>query len=292
MTGHCPRAPRLATRALLAGLVATALLATGCDRGSNATPTEPEPETGNAVTLWAVGDGPNGKEPARAVARLIARGKPDSLLYLGDVYGDYAERFDDAYGEVGLVGRTLPTPGNHDWPNGRGAYLDYWAATMDDPPPTYYARTMAGWQILSLNSEEPVERGSRQYQWLVGQLTGAGTCRLAFWHRPRFSAGRHGDQQDVADIWEALSGRAALVLNGHDHTMQQFKPIDGVTELVSGAGGRSHYSLDAADPRLSFADNTHDGALSLTLTPGRATFRFVAVGGETLHRGTATCRPS
>lgn len=45
-----------------------------------------------------------------------------------------------------------------------------------------------------------------------------GTCRLA-WHRPRFTAGKHADARDVAPLWEALRGRAKIVVNGHDHNM-------------------------------------------------------------------------
>ena len=38
------------------------------------------------ATIWAVGDGADGDQRSRDVARVIARSRPDRLLYLGDVY--------------------------------------------------------------------------------------------------------------------------------------------------------------------------------------------------------------
>lgn len=280
------RLPQLVAAGLAAAL--TAALA-GCSSGAG----PQEPSSSDSATVWAIGDGPDGRPASRAVGRLIADARPDALLYLGDVYGDYAETFLDAYG-ANLARRTLPTPGNHDWPSQRKQYLDFWEEMTGKPQPTYYARTVAGWQIISLNSEEAVGRQSPQYRWLQRTLDDAppGTCRLAFWHAARFSAGRHGDEQDMEHIWDALAGKATAVLSGHDHTMQRLAPVDGITQYVSGAGGRNHYELDSSDDRLRFGDSTRDGAPALELSPGLLHFRFVAVDGTVLDSGRQTCDPS
>jgi hypothetical protein len=104
--------------------------------------------------------------------------------------------------------------------------------------PTYSVR-IAGWHVLSLNSEEPHEAGSPQVHWLERQVADGGDCRIAFWHRPRYSAGTHGDQPDVDPLWHALEGRAALVVNGHDHDLQELRVHEGIRKLVAGAGGTS-----------------------------------------------------
>jgi hypothetical protein len=243
--------------------------------------------------VWAVGDGADGKEPAKALARRIARSRLDRFLYLGDVYerGTYSQfrrNYHSVYGR--FAKKTAPTPGNHDWPRHATGYDRYWKRITGKRPPHYYAFSLAGWRILSLNSEGPHEPASPQVQWLERQLRRPGTCRLAFWHTPRYSAGTvHGDQAHLAPFWEALRGRATLVLNGHEHDLQALKPIDGITELVAGAGGHSHYPIDREDERLAFADDHSNGALRLTLRPGHASYAFIATNGRRLHSGRVSC---
>ncbi len=91
-------------------------------------------------------------------------------------------------------------------------------------------------------------------------------------------------------MWEALRGHAALVLNGHDHNLQRMRPIDGLTQIVSGAGGHGRYNVDDSDPRLALANDRQDGAVRIDLGPQRATVRFVSAKGATLDTSTTSCR--
>jgi acid phosphatase type 7 len=290
-------------RAVAGALAAVAVALAGC--GSGAAPAHPARGGGKnpvasvrrtPAVLWAVGDGADGGDAAKAVAARIASGRVDRLLYLGDVYGsglldkygdatDYRERYAVVYGR--FKAETAPTPGNHEWPQRDQGYDRYWTRG-GRLPPAYFAFSAAGWRILSLNSQTPHGQGSPQLTWLRARLRGPGTCRLAYWHRPRFSSGKHGDQPDMAPIWNALRRHAALVLTGHDHDMQRFKPIDGITELVSGAGGHSLYALHS-DPRRAFGNDTTFGALRIVLRPGTATLAFVAADGRVLDRHTVRC---
>ena len=263
-----------------------ALAGCGHDRQASAA----APRAGTIV--WAVGDGGNGSDEARKVARLIARDRPRRVLYLGDVYEngtatDFKQRFATVYGS--LVRRMDPTPGNHDWPNHATGYDPYWRKVKGRPLPHQYAFRAGGWRIISLNSETPDD--AAQLRFLRRQLARAtSTCVLAFWHRPRFNAGRHRDQQlDVDPLWRVLRGRAALLLSGHDHDLQRFKPVDGTTQLVIGAGGRERYHVDAGDRRLAFSDDSADGALRLQLQPGRANLRIVRADGRLLDRSSVRC---
>lgn len=261
----------------------------------------PSTSAANAV-VWAIGDGADGGAAAKAVAARIRASRVDRLLYLGDVYApgsskllhgghtaaDFRERYGSVYGS--LASRTAPTPGNHDWPWRGEGYEPFWRHARGRPVPAYYAFQIGGWQLLSLNSQAPHGPGSRQLQWLTRQAKSRGTCRLAFWHRPRFSGGRHGDQKDVASLWNALVGHASLVITGHDHDMQRFRSIDGITELVSGAGGHSRYRL-RPDPRRVFGDGTQNGALRIHLRPARANLAFVAADGRVLDSSVVRCHP-
>ncbi|TML98451.1 MAG: hypothetical protein E6G10_22970 [Actinobacteria bacterium] len=249
------------------------------------------------ATIWAVGDGANGGANAKAVARLIAAAPADELLYLGDVYEDgtpqdFKSHYATTYGR--FASRTAPTPGNHDWHDHATGYDPYWRkALRRRRAADWYAFQAGGWQLLSLDSEADHGTGSPQLRWLRSQLRPPGTCRLAFWHRPRYSAGtKHGDQDDMAPVWNALRGHAAIVLNGHEHDMQPFKPIDEITEFVTGAGGHELYSLRASDRRLAFGDDTHYGALRLRLHPAKADFAFIATEGRVLDSGSVPCHGS
>jgi acid phosphatase type 7 len=247
------------------------------------------------AVIWAVGDGADGGAAGRAVAERIAAGRVDRLLYLGDVYpagtrSDFARNYATTYGP--LAPKTAPTPGNHDWPNSDVGYDVYWRRALHRTPSDWYAFRAAGWQLLSLNSEAPHARGSAQERWLRTRLRAPGTCRIAFWHRPRYSAGKHGDQPDMAALWNDLSGHAVLALAGHDHDMQRFKPIDGIAQFVSGAGGRTLHDVRSDDARLAFANDADHGALRLALRPGVARYAFIAVDGRVLDRGKIRCRRS
>jgi hypothetical protein len=248
---------------------------------------------GTRAVVWAVGDGADGSDAARAVADRIAADEPDRLLYLGDVYEhgaavDFRRRYDPVYGKLARI--TAPTPGNHDWPAHRDGYDPYWKARTGAAMPHWYAFSLGGWRIISLNSEASHEPGSAQLQWLRSELRRRrGTCTLAFWHRPRFSAGRHGDQADVAPLWDALRGHVRLVITGHDHDLQRLRPRDGMTQLVAGAGGKSHYGVDDGDRRLAFADDDHDGALRIELRTREAGLSFVAADGSVLDRSAVAC---
>jgi hypothetical protein len=266
---------------MLAELLATIALA-----GAQA---DPPP-----AVVWAVGDGAVGTEPAKRLARTVGADHPDRFLYLGDVYdsgtpAEFDRNYDSVYGALAPI--TAPTPGNHDWPNRASGYFPYWKAKLGRALRSWYGLEVGGWELLSLNSEALHSAGSPQLRWLGRRLRATpGNCRIAFWHRPRWSAGTHGDQPDVAPLWDALEGRAALVLNGHDHDSQRFRRRGGIVELVAGAGGASLYPLDrGGSRRLVWGNDRVHAALRLELTPGRARYEFQTADGRVLNRGSVRC---
>lgn len=298
------RPPRPASRRLR-GITAAALLiatASGCwlttdvpaSRASaGSAPAHLRHLPSSRATVIAVGDGADGAAGTRALARSIVRADPRLFLYLGDVYEtgtpeEFRIGYDPLYGA--LASRTAPTVGNHEFANRRRGYLPYWRSRTGGTLPPYYSFRVAGWTLISLNSEARHDAGSPQVRWLRRQLRNPGTCRIAFWHRPRYSAGIHGDQQDVAPLWDALRGHARLVLSGHDHDSQRIARIDGMTQIVAGGGGHSIYPLRPLYSRLAFGDARKPAALWMVLRPGVAELSFRRANGRVIDRARAHCR--
>jgi hypothetical protein len=245
------------------------------------------------AVVWAVGDAAAPLPAARRLATAIRRARPDRFLYLGDVYeygtaAEFRRNYDPLYGSLASI--TEPTPGNHEWANRLSGYYPYWRAKKGRSQPPWSSVQTAGWELLNLNSEAAHGPGSRQLRWLERRLATGGDCRIAFWHRPRFSAGLvHGDAPDTAPLWNALRGRARAVLSGHEHDLQRLRPRGGLTQYVAGAGGRSRYRLSRTDPRLGWGRDDREGALRIVLEPGSATFEFRDSGGRVLDRSSTTC---
>jgi len=246
--------------------------------------------------VWAVGDGAvAGTEDDALAARVQAAGV-DRLLYLGDVYergtaSDYRLNYDPSWGRFRAI--TSPTPGNHEWSNRAEGYDPYWGARAPrGNGGHWYSFDYAGWHFVSLNSEGDTSAGSRQVAWLRADLARyPGSCTIAYWHRPRYSAGGHPDAPEVQPFWDVLTGRAAIVLNGHDHDYQRFNPVRGITQLVVGSGGRRALDpVNRGDARLAFADDTHLAALRLRLAARKATYDLIDSDGIRRDRGSVGCR--
>ena len=268
----------LLTLALIAAIVAIAAPA--------------QAQSPQRALVWAVGDGGDGSRAAKTLAARIRSDRPDRFLYLGDVYpngtaAEFRRNYTTVYGPLNRI--TEPTIGNHEWANRGSGYLPYWRRAKGRPQRLFYSFRLAGWEIINLNSQLP--RSAAQLRWLRSRLSAApGTCRLAYFHLPRFSAGAlHGDQAAVAPLWNALRGHARLVVNAHEHTSQRFRLRDGLTEYVAGSGGAAHYRL-RRDPRLAWARTGTNGALRIVLEPGRARLEFRSAGGRLLDASRVTCR--
>lgn len=248
-----------------------------------------------AETVWAVGDGAVAGGEDDALAAHVASEGIDHLLYLGDVYetgtaADYRDNYAPSWGRFKQM--TSPTPGNHEWGNRAVGYDPYWGSLA---PRTdgghWYSFDLGGWHLISLNSENNTEAGSRQLNWLRGDLARhPGTCTIAFWHRPLLSAGGHSDATETRPFWDELEGHATLVLNGHDHDYQRFLRTRGITEIVVGSGGRRPLDpVNRGDSRLAFANDTSLGALRMELSSGRVDYEQVAPDGTRLDNGSLTC---
>lgn len=255
--------------------------------------------------------------------------KPDLVLTLGDNQyecgglSDYNNVYQPSWGR--LRAYTNPSPGNHEYnPSGgndcdatgnAGGYFDYFnnggSATPDvldgvagQRGQAYYFHDVGSWRLIALNSEISTSAGSPQEQWLRNTaLQNPPACILAYWHKPRFTAGNYrsngttGSFQTLTrPLWQALQDNGAdVVLNGHDHNYARYKQqyldgtatTSGIREFVVGTGGRSHYPLQSVgtgtenrETGTTWEDTVY-GVLRLTLHPSGYDWAFVDENGVT-----------
>jgi hypothetical protein len=118
-------------------------------------------------------------------------------------------------------------------------------------------------------------------------------CTLAYWHHPRFSFSTgSGATGAVGPLWDLLYDASAdLVLNGHSHNYQRwrpqtpagaFDPDRGIREFIVGTGGSNHYAI----PGGSFPDNLEVaqadafGILRITLKAEGYRWAWVTAAGQ------------
>jgi len=157
---------------------AVAVLGLGLGPAQKVPTSTQEPER---AVVWAVGDGADGGARSKRVARLIARARPDRMLYLGDVYergtaAEFRRNFGGVYGRLARI--TEPSPGNHDWGRRDEGYYPYWKRVKGRAQPPWYRLSLAGWKIFGLSSEAAHGPRSGRLRWLRARLRGKrGDCR-------------------------------------------------------------------------------------------------------------------
>ena len=268
-------------------LIAAALMALA--------PSPAQPAQADQALVWAAGDVATPGVRADRIAGLVRRARPDRFIYLGDVYEtgtmyEFRRWYHPRFGRLALV--TDPTIGNHEWDNRFQGYYRYWYERKGRQLPPWFKTEIAGWELISLNSQAPHSTDSPQLRWLRSALDGPGDCRIAFWHRPRYSDGAYGGAKDLNPFWTALSGRARAVLSGHDHNLQRHSRQRGLVQYVVGAGGRARYKLHPGPSTMVWGTDSRDGALRMVLRPGRALLEFRSASGRLLDRSFQRCDPA
>ncbi len=193
-----------------------------------------------------------------------------------------------------MRGRTRGALGNHEYLSRDAAPA---RAYFGLPRRGYYAYRLGAWDVLVLNSNcRPAGGcavGSPQERWVRARLArSAAACTLAYWHHPRWSSGLHGSDRTMAPLWRALAeGGADVVLAGHDHHYERFRPIGGIRSFVVGTGGRSVYPVLRRLPASAALHTRGFGVLRLELAASSYSWRFVPLAGSTFRdAGSARCR--
>jgi acid phosphatase type 7 len=274
---------------------------------------------------------------AGSVAELLAAHHVTAVLPLGDLQYECGRisAFDRSYalswGRFNAIAH--PVPGNHEYGHTCGLddpqpYFAYFKGHVGSVRHGYYSYDIGSWHLIALDSEclyrgAPAWHnsgwcgaGSSEEHWLRNDLArDRALCTLAYWHKPRFSSGVHGDNQQMSAIWNDLvAAHVDVVLSGHNHDYERFAPLGttvhehrrpgidptyqdptldptGIREFVVGTGGRSLDRFPHPPLRGELVrNNTTFGALFLTLRPKGYDWQFLPVtGGSFTDSGSATC---
>lgn len=261
-----------------------------------------------AFVYWTSDGGGSGvgDVPSLLVRWIRANGNPTLIVNGGDIYdrGKPTE-FDDFLSQMdGDVSMICETSGNHDWKTRERSeatgeipigYERFWARF---PPPLsrqpidttrkggaryeHYV-DLNGWRLIFLDTG-PLEFGPwplgdrSRVDWLRTALTSTpGRAKIVLAHHSRLSRGRHGDNDEVDELWRALfdavtgAPLVAFTLAGHDHSVSLYgpRPKDnpasgsvaferGIHVFVNGAGGGGHYTgWKGTKPDLHFDDDNY-----------------------------------
>ena len=212
----------------------------------------------------------------------------DNAYYSG-TRQEFRDCYDPTWGR--LKSRTRPVPGNHEYESvGAAPYFEYFGASAGPSGLGYYSFELGDfWHAIALNSNIPVDSGSAQAQWLLGDLAASrARCTVAYWHHPLFSSGPHGDQVQMRDVWRVLySFGADIVLAGHEHLYERFAPQDpdgradperGIRQFVAGTGGAPLFQFVRVRSNSEARISTF-GVLKLTLNADAYQWEFVPASG-------------
>jgi hypothetical protein len=164
--------------------------------------------------------------------------------------------------------------------------------------------------FLNLNSSQNMTATKPEYQFAKSVLTdpNAPACVVAMYHEPAVTSNTTIASNE-SDMWKLLADNGVdLVLNGHQHNMQQYKPLDRnftagtagahMVQLIAGSGGHGLTGVTNVPPgaRIAWSKGKMAGLLDLTLNGARngnaATsigWQWQDVSGTDLHDGSVDC---
>ena len=222
----------------------------------------------------------------------------------------FNECFTPSWGDPqkGIIKSLHPAPGNHEYQTlNADPYYKYFGLAAGEIGRGYYSYDVGAWHVLVVNSEIVVNPSftdsARQGQmdWVEKDLKAhKKLCTVAYWHNPRFSSGWHGSDRRFIPMWQILyDNNVDLVLNGHDHDYERFRPMTpdgvadttkGITEIVAGTGGEELRGF-SGDINANSAYRIAGRAGVLLLTLGAAEYRsaFLEIGGRVWDQSGGKC---
>jgi 3',5'-cyclic AMP phosphodiesterase CpdA len=262
---------------------------------ATAPPPAAAPET---VRFAVIGDNGTGDGPQFDVGRQMAMHRTafpyDFVLMVGDnMYvranpRGYADAFEHPYKTLLDAGvRFFAILGNHDDPN----ELRYSGFNMDGQRYYTFARGPIRFVGLDTNVLD-----AKQMTWFEDALKASPEpWKIVYFHHPLYSNGsRHGSNVELRVKLEPLlvRYRVNVVLSGHDHHYERFKPQKGVTYFVAGSGGKLRSGGVDPSPETAVAFAREQAFMLVEVAGDELSFRAISRTGKVIDSGVIVRQPT
>ena len=251
-----------------------------------------------SVRFAVIGDNGTGGSPEYEIAQEMEAYRKtvgfDFVAMMGDnIYGghkpkDFERKFEEPYKPLLDSGvKFYACLGNHDDSN----EVLYKPFNMNGQH--YYSFKKGDVQFFVLDSNY---MDSAQLDWIEQQLSGSNAkWKIAYFHHPLYSDGRfHGPDLDLRKQLMPIFEKYGLnvVLSGHEHVYERFKPEEGIYFFLVGNSGELRYhNLRPGSDIMAAGFDTDRTFMLIEISGDKFYFQTIARTGQTVDSGTLQRQP-
>ena len=251
-----------------------------------------------SVRFAVIGDNGTGGSPEYEIAQEMEAYRKtvgfDFVAMMGDnIYGghkpkDFERKFEEPYKPLLDSGvKFYACLGNHDDSN----EVLYKPFNMNGQH--YYSFKKGDVQFFVLDSNY---MDSAQLDWIEQQLSGSNAkWKVAYFHHPLYSDGRfHGPDLDLRKQLMPIFEKYGLnvVLSGHEHVYERFKPEEGIYFFLVGNSGELRYhNLRPGSDIMAAGFDTDRTFMLIEISGDKFYFQTIARTGQTVDSGTLQRQP-
>jgi hypothetical protein len=204
----------------------------------------PVAKSSGSWSFTVLGDYGSGRPAYKDVVKNIIANDSSLVLSTGDnVYynaneGDWQKKWDPYMPALTKVKRFMPTLGDHDIRSGPSGYFKRFPELNGA---RYYAFSQGGVRFFNVDTNEALQKGSMQHEWLERELAASKEkWKVISLHHPLWSSVPSKRNRDNLAPLLAKYG-VDLVFGGHEHWYNRSKPLNeaGTVQIVTGTGGES-----------------------------------------------------
>ena len=201
----------------------------------------------------------------------IINQNPSLVLWLGDL--SYVDSDVNCFisQTSQLASKDEAIVGNHDdSEDGTSAARTQLINHFGIPSTGYYSKTydLTGTKrsddvlLIGMDSQSSITTSSSQYKFVENTLKNSNSpLKIIIVHKPFLTCNCEHSANGQFNAYHALFSQHGvdMVLQGHNHNIQYFNVIDNIKYIVSGAGGKSHYSLTTTPKPTHYRDDSNYG---------------------------------